>query len=196
MAMEELIRKQTSRKAYRSHVSRILNKVEDMLGKDIDEFALEYLRTAVTRLEKKREQITDLDTRISELIDSPDELETTILDSEELQDMILEEINTLKKRVEILSKEMLTKPPVVSDASDSESDDNVADESSHQEESGDNGITTPVSDLENVSNVNSVTLSTSISDTLTVCASPVVDYNYITYNSITCFSHLITNSFT
>ena len=73
--------------------------------------------------------------------------------------------------MEILSREMLTKPPVVSDP---ESDDNVADESSHQQESSDNGITTPVSDLENVSNINSVTLSTSISDTPTVCASPMV----------------------
>ena len=80
MAMEELTRKRTSRKAYRSHVSRIRNKVEDTLGKDIDEFALEYLRTAITQLEKKREQINDLDTRIFELIDNPDELEMTILD--------------------------------------------------------------------------------------------------------------------
>jgi len=104
MAMEELIRKRTLWKAYRLHVSRILNKVEDMLAKEIDELALEYLKTAITQLEKKQEQITVLDTRITELIDDPDELETVILDSEELQDVILEE---MKKRVEILSRKTL-----------------------------------------------------------------------------------------
>ena len=65
-------------------MSRILNKVEDILAKEIDELALEYLKTAITQLEKKGEQIIDLDSKITELIQDPDELEVAILDSEEL----------------------------------------------------------------------------------------------------------------
>ena len=96
-AMEEPARLRTSRKAYRSHVTRILNKVDDTLVNDIDELTLTYLRTAITQLEKKREQITTLDQRIIDLVQDPDELETAILDAEELQDLILEKINELNQ---------------------------------------------------------------------------------------------------
>ena len=103
--MEQLTRLQTSRRAYRSHVTRILNKVEDTLAKEIDELALTYLKTAVTQLEKKHAQICKADTEIAELIQEPEELEAAILDSEELQDLITENINELNKRVEILSRQ-------------------------------------------------------------------------------------------
>ena len=91
--MEEPAHLQTSRKAYRSHFTRILNKVDDTLANDIDELTLTYLRTAITQLENKREQITTLDQWIIDL----DELETAILDAEELQDLILEKINELNQ---------------------------------------------------------------------------------------------------
>jgi len=89
VVLEQLTRLQTSCRAYRSHVSRILNKVEDTLAKEIDELALTYLKTTVTQLEKKHEQICKADTQIAELIQEPRELEEAILDSEELQDLIV-----------------------------------------------------------------------------------------------------------
>ena len=61
--MEEPEHLQTSRKAYHVHVTRILNKVEATLDTAIDEQALTYLRTAITQLQKKKEQITTLDQR-------------------------------------------------------------------------------------------------------------------------------------
>jgi len=51
----------------------------------------------------------------------------------------------LKKRVEILSRKTPTNALFVTDQ---ESEGNVVEQSSHQQETGD--ITTPVSDLENV----------------------------------------------
>jgi len=66
-------------RAYHSHVTRILNKVEDTLAKEIDELALTYLKTSVTQLEKKHEQIYKADTQIAELIQEPGELEEAIL---------------------------------------------------------------------------------------------------------------------
>jgi len=63
---------------------RILNKVEDMLTNQFDELGLTYLRTAVTQLQKKREQIIKIDERIIKLIKDADKLETAILEAEEL----------------------------------------------------------------------------------------------------------------
>ena len=81
--MEQLTRLQTSRRTYRSHVTRILNKVDETLDKEIDELALPYLTTAVSQLEKKHGQITKLDEQIAELIQDPGGLEEAIMDSEE-----------------------------------------------------------------------------------------------------------------
>jgi len=82
-----------------------LNKVEETLTKEIDDFAQTYLKTAVSQLEKKLEQITKLDAQITDLIDEPGELEDTIMESEEVQDLITENINDLNKRVKLLSSQ-------------------------------------------------------------------------------------------
>ena len=66
--MEGLTRLRSSRKGYRSHVTRILSKVEGALAKDVDELTVTYLTTAITQLEKKYEQIADLDREIMERI--------------------------------------------------------------------------------------------------------------------------------
>ena len=130
--MEQLTRLQTSRRAYRSHVTRILNKVEETLAKEIDELALTYLKTALTQLEKKHEQICKADTQIAELIQEPEQLEEAILDSEELQDLIIENINELNKRVEILSRQPSCITPILPQDSDEESETNSALESQQE----------------------------------------------------------------
>ena len=78
--MEELTHLRTSRRVYRSHITRILTKVEETLANEIDELALTYLRTAVTQLEKKLDQIVKLDQQIMELIQNPGELKEMIMD--------------------------------------------------------------------------------------------------------------------
>jgi len=110
----------TSWKAYRAHVTRILNKVEATLDTEIDELVLTYLRTAITQLEKKKEQITTLDQRIIDLIQDSDDLETAILDAEELQDLIMEKINELNQRVEMLSRQTHVVSSLASDKATSE----------------------------------------------------------------------------
>ena len=126
-AMEEPNRLRASRKAYRTHVTRILNKVEATLLVDIDEIALTYLRTAITQLEKKREQISTLDQRIIDLEQDPDELEAVILDVEELQDLIMEKINELNQRVEMLSRQTHVVPSEAGEPKTSEAiDENVS----------------------------------------------------------------------
>ena len=167
--MEESARLRTSQKAYRSHVTRILNKVEETLANDIDELALTYLKTAMTQLEKKKEQIAAIDQRIIELTQDADELETAILDSEELQDVILEKINELNQRVETLSRQpRVNTTPVVS-----------------EHESGED--VTPEASQENASTTTSTpqSINTTPSDTPAVCASAVAVHNTAPITSTT-----------
>ena len=102
--MEGLARLRASRRAYRAHVTRIFGKVEETLASQIDELATTYLTTAISQLEKKKEQIVKLDEQIFELIEDSSELEDAIMDSEELQDSIVEKVNELHKRVEIFQR--------------------------------------------------------------------------------------------
>ncbi|XP_065885751.1 serine-rich adhesin for platelets-like [Dysidea avara] len=150
--MEELTRLQTSRRAYRSHVTRIFNKIEDTLTHEIDELAITYLRTAVTQLEKKLDQIVKIDQEICGLIEDANTLEDTIMDSEELQDTIAEKINELNKRIELLSQPSSKKS--------GDCRETVATETS-------------IENIENVSTTNSVSVSSSTSHTPTYTVSAV-----------------------
>ena len=110
------------------------------------------MRTAITPLEKKKEQITALDQQIIGLIQNPDELEIAILDAEELQDLIMEKINELNQRVEMQSRPTHVVPAV-------SSSNKVTQEAIH----------------ENVSNTNNTpqSINTIINDTPAVSASTV-----------------------
>ena len=165
--MEGLTRLQSSRKGYRSHVTRILSKVEETLAKDIDELTLTYLRTAITQLEKKHEQIANLDREIMALIEDPSELEDTILDSEAVQDLIIENINVLNKRVELISRP--TPPVTFTVSSHQDTDEDITYE---RPSDGENVVTEPIS--ENVSTT--LTLSTCYTSTISGAPIPIV-YN-------------------
>ena len=154
--MEGLTCLQTSQRAYRSHVTKIFNKVDETLANKIDELAITYLSTTVAQLEKKKEQIGKLDQQILDLIQDATELEAMIMDSEELQDIILEKVNELNKHVELFQLRPPTTPS--------------------QQESGENDeVTVLRSDHENVCDVAS-TLPTSLCNALnpTVSDTPVL----------------------
>ncbi|XP_065896204.1 uncharacterized protein [Dysidea avara] len=169
--MEEPARLRTSRKAYRAHVTRILNKVDDTLANDLDELALTYLRTAITQLEKKKEQITALDQRIIDLIQNPDELEIAILDAEELQDLIMEKINELNQRVEMQSRPTHVVPAVSSSGK-------VTQEAIHENVSNTNNtpqsINTIINDTPAVSAASDTVATTSLTLESTISSTPPV----------------------
>ena len=73
--MKGLTQLQTSQSTYRSHITRIFGKVEETLASKIDELTTTYLNTAISQLEKKKEQIVQLDEQIFELIEDPSKLE-------------------------------------------------------------------------------------------------------------------------
>ena len=110
--MEELQRLQSSLKGYKSHVTRTLKRVEELMGATtVDEFQLTSLMTASEQLQKRKETIAQLDARIVELLTTPEDLEETILETEELQDKILEKINQIGKFVELKTKAPTTSAP-------------------------------------------------------------------------------------
>ncbi|XP_065884078.1 uncharacterized protein [Dysidea avara] len=169
--MEELTRLQTSRRAYRSHVTRIFNKIEDTLKHEIDELAITYLRTAVTQLEKKLDQIVKMDQEICGLIEDANTLEDTIMDSEELQDTIAEKINELNKRIELLSQPSSKKSGDDHTVTIPETDNNSDTTSGDRRETV--ATETSIENIENVSTTNSVSVSSSTSHTPTYTVSAV-----------------------
>lgn len=107
--MKELARLQASRKEHRSHVTRVFNKIDDLISKDVDEFTLTSIRTALEQLQRKKELIHQMDQRIAELIQTPEDLEEAVCEAEELQDIILEEIGKLQTHIELKTQELTSK---------------------------------------------------------------------------------------
>ena len=100
--MDESHRLISSRKAYRSHVTRLLKKVEEITGdgtvSTVEEPQIIALITSVEQLESKSSTLTELDTRIAEHMTDPEELENEIFRVVEIQDSI-SECTRLAKRV-------------------------------------------------------------------------------------------------
>ena len=85
--MERLQRAKGSRKAYRSHLTRIYRKMDDILEVDAPKTDLQVstLTSVLEQLNQKKTQISQLDAQIAESIETSEELETEILQTEEVQ---------------------------------------------------------------------------------------------------------------
>ena len=96
--MEDISRLRASRKAHRSHVTRIFGKLEDVLESDNapNEKQAANLTTCLEQIVTKKATIGELDTRISQAIEDPSALEGEILEAEEIQYNIAEKINLIK----------------------------------------------------------------------------------------------------
>lgn len=88
--MEELTRLQASRKGYKSHVTRLSNKIDELLASEFDELAITSLNTSIKQLNRKKEKLSQIDQRVAELRITrlPEDLEEAIFEAEELQDSI------------------------------------------------------------------------------------------------------------
>ena len=99
--MEELARLQASRKGYKSHVTRLNHKIDELLASEFDELAITSLNTAIEQLNRKKEKLSQLDQRVAELIESPDDLEEAIFEAEEMQDSILDKITKVQTLIQL-----------------------------------------------------------------------------------------------
>ena len=96
--MERLQRAKGSRKAYRSHFTRIYRKIEDIFEADtpMTDSQISTLTSALEQLNQKKTQISQLDVQIAESIENAEDLETEILQAEEVQGKLLDRITRLK----------------------------------------------------------------------------------------------------
>ena len=100
--MNEAVKSASSRKAYRSHVTRLVKKIKELTGNGtlstIKEPQLTSLIATVEQLESKSSILIELDSKVAEAITDPDELESDIFRAIEIQDSI-SEYTCLAKRI-------------------------------------------------------------------------------------------------
>ena len=103
--MEGLAKLQASRKAFRSHLTRIYNKMDEL---DLTQPATEEIASQVTsyieQLQRKAESIRQLDSKISAEIRDNEDLEREVYEEEEIQDSIIEKSTRLKRYLEAQHK--------------------------------------------------------------------------------------------
>ena len=99
--MEAIDKLKGSRKAYRSHLTRIWGKLEEL---SLTLPATDETTTAVTsyidQIQRKSESIQQLDSRIQSTIAEPSDIERDVLESLEIQDTIIENMTRLKRFLE------------------------------------------------------------------------------------------------
>ena len=89
-----------------SDITRIFNKINNTVNKDVDELSVTILRTTVEQLQKKKEHIHQLNQQITELVQMPDKFKGAICEVKELQDNILEKINELQMHIKLKTQEL------------------------------------------------------------------------------------------
>ena len=102
--MEGLAKFQASRKAYRSHLTRIYHKIQEL---DLTQPATEAIASQVSsyldQLQRKAECIRQLDTKIASEISDPADLEQDVFKAEGIQDSIIEKSTPLRRYLEVNS---------------------------------------------------------------------------------------------
>jgi len=90
-----------SRKAYRSHLTRIYGKLEDLdLTKPPNDDTTATVKSYIEQLQRKAESIQAIDGKIQSIMEDPSEIEGDVLDSLEIQDTLIEKITRLKHYLE------------------------------------------------------------------------------------------------
>ena len=108
--MEELQRKVASRRGHRAHLTKLNNKMEDIMASELDAVQRATIAIHIKQLEQKRLKLSQFDTEIADLIENPEDLEQEILESEELQCTIAEHICRAKTFLETSQKQQLVEP--------------------------------------------------------------------------------------
>ena len=86
--MDELQRKKTSRKGYRSHLMHLINKVEQIVESEerLSQKKITTLRSSVEQFNKRGALLRDMDKEIVATIRGENKLEADIVESAAIQD--------------------------------------------------------------------------------------------------------------
>ena len=100
--MEESQRKKASRKAYRSHLMRLLRKVDAILDLETrpTETQIATLTSSIEQLTERGTLLRELDTQIAATIETENELEAEIIEAEATQEAILDKISQIRRRID------------------------------------------------------------------------------------------------
>ena len=101
--MEEQARLQASRSGCKGHITRLFNRIDELVDGEFDEYTITSLNSAINQLSKKMEKILAIDEQLLETFDNATELESAILDAEELQDDIVDKIARTQRYIELKS---------------------------------------------------------------------------------------------
>ena len=90
-----------SQKAYRSHLTCIYGKLDELdLTRPPDEDTIITVTSYIEQLQRKAESIQQLDTQILSMMEDPTAIEDDVSDSLETQDLLIEKIARLKRYLE------------------------------------------------------------------------------------------------
>ena len=99
--MEGLDKLKGSRKAYRSHLTRIYGKLDELdLTQPATEETTNSIISYVDQLQCKAESLQQLDTKIQSMIEVAGDLERDVYESIEIQDTLIEKMTRLKRYLE------------------------------------------------------------------------------------------------
>ena len=109
-----------SRKAYRSHLTRIYGKIEELnLTEPATEETYSLVTSFIDQLNRKAESLQQLDSKIQSMIEGADDVERDTFESIEVQDLLIEKLTRLKCYLEKNSSTTRTLPPAVPGAPES-----------------------------------------------------------------------------
>ena len=108
--MEERTRLIASRSGYKGHVTQLYNKIDELIGGEVDDYTTTSLNNAVEQLTRRMEKITQIDEQLLERYDVS-ELESVMLEAEGLQDEIRDKIARVQRFIELNS---IRQPEVLS----------------------------------------------------------------------------------
>ena len=109
--MEGLEKFRGSRKAYRSHLTRIYGKFEELdLTQPANEDTTASVISYVDQLQRKAESLQQLDTKIQSIITDPEDLEREVYDAIEIQDTLIEKMTRLKRYLSKINAMAATPP--------------------------------------------------------------------------------------
>ena len=104
--MEKLTKPLASRRAHKSHLTKLKQKINDKTKDTITDTEIALLRTYVDQLKQKKQTLKNLNNKIIDLLETPEDLEKEILESEELDGLILEKICVTDKLIELTNKDL------------------------------------------------------------------------------------------
>ena len=110
--MDELKRFRTSRRGYRSHTTKLLSGIQDLLTVDISEEAVSTIELTLEQLQWNQTILEELDAKIAPLITEETELEEEVIEAEDTRTKILHGVGRLKVKLNSIHTESTEPPPV------------------------------------------------------------------------------------